>query len=95
MKDILYNYIISFIYTPVRHTGANILRFEIDPPKKLHGRHFVGLTFSNLPPIFFVYPFYHYFIFIPNFKFLQYLEVHKTEAAYFLVVVGTLKIAYF
>ena len=45
----------SFIYTPFYHTGANILSFEIDPPKNLHGRHFVGITFSNLPPFFFTF----------------------------------------
>ena len=29
----IYTYVISFIYTPFYHTGANILSFEIDPPK--------------------------------------------------------------
>ena len=43
------------MYTPFYHTGANILSFEIDPPppkKNLHGCHFVGVTFSNLPKMF-------------------------------------------
>ena len=49
---------------PFYHTGANILSFEIDPPplqkKPLHGRHFVGLTFSNMPQFFLPFlPLFH------------------------------------
>ena len=32
----VYNYVISFRYTPFYYTGANILSFEIDPPKKTY-----------------------------------------------------------
>ena len=54
---LIYNYVISFVYTPFYNTGANILSFEIDPPPKkdLHGRHFVGLTFSNFTKFFFTF----------------------------------------
>ena len=50
----MYNNVMSLKYIPFYHTGANILCFEFDPlpPKNINGRHFVGVTFSKLIPIF-------------------------------------------
>ena len=58
-----------YIYPLFYHTKANILSFEIDPPKNLHGRHFVSLTFSNLQPNFF-------YLFVPLFHMHTKFQVH-------------------